>query len=112
MSRGTTESVDAFIIVVEPGKRSIQTAQTIRKLALDLGINKSYIVGNKITSDKDKQFIIENTKDFEILGFIKIDPNVREADLKGTSAFDNAPQVIVEIKAIKARLEEISQEKS
>jgi len=112
MSRGTTESVDAFIIVVEPGKRSIQTAETIRKLALDLGIKKSYIVGNKITSDQDKQFIIDNTKDFEVLGFIKIDPDVREADLKGMSAFDNAPQVMDEIKTIKNRIEEISRENS
>jgi len=112
LSRGTTESVDAFIIVVEPGKRSIQTAETIRKLALDLGINKSYIVGNKITSDQDKQFIIDNTKDFEVLGFLKIDPDVREADLKGVSAFDNAPQVLNEVKAIKNKLEEINAEKS
>ncbi|MFC1979237.1 AAA family ATPase [Chloroflexota bacterium] len=110
ISRGTTESVDAFIIVVEPGKRSIQTAETIRKLALDLGINKSYIVGNKITSRQDKQFIIDNTKDFEVLGFLKIDPDVREADLKGMSAFDNAPQVLDEVKAIKNRLEEINTE--
>ena len=112
MSRGTTESVDAFIIVVEPGKRSIQTAETIRKLALDLGIKKSYIVGNKITSDQDKQFIIDNTKDFEVLGFIKIDPDVRLADLKGMSAFDNAPQVMDEIKTIKNRIEQISRENS
>jgi CO dehydrogenase maturation factor len=110
LSRGTTESVDAFIIVVEPGKRSLQTAQTIRKMALDLGINQSYIVGNKITSQQDKQFIIDNSDDFEVLGFINIDPYIREADLKGISAFDNAPQVIDEIKAIKKRLEEIIQE--
>jgi len=110
MSRGTTESVDAFIIVVEPGKRSIQTAETIRKLAQDLGINKAYVVGNKITSPQDKQFIIDNTKDFEVLGFINIDQNIREADLKGISAFDNAPQVIEDIRVIKNSLEEISKE--
>jgi len=112
LSRGTTESVDAFIIVVEPGKRSIQTAQTIRKLAEDLGINQSYIVGNKITSEQDRQFIIDNANGFEILGFISIDPKIRDADLKGVSAFDIAPQAMDEIKAIKNGLEEIIREKT
>ncbi|MCK4829336.1 AAA family ATPase, partial [bacterium] len=35
LGRGTAGSVDMLIIVVEPGKRSIETAQTIKKLAGD-----------------------------------------------------------------------------
>ncbi|MBT3362983.1 MAG: AAA family ATPase [Chloroflexi bacterium] len=112
MSRGTTESVDAFIIVVEPGKRSLATAETIRNMASDLGIKKCYIVGNKITSDKDKQFIRDNSDNFEVLGFISLDDKVREADLQGISAFDTAPKVLDDIKAIKDKLQEISQEKN
>jgi len=107
MSRGTTDFVDAFVIVVEPGKRSIQTAYTIRKLAQDLGINKCYIVGNKIAGEADRKFIADNIDGFELLGFIELDDRVREADLKGISAFDIAPQVVDEIKTIKDRLEEI-----
>ncbi len=107
MSRGTTDFVDAFIIVVEPGKRSIQTAYTIKKLADDLGITKCYIVGNKIAGEADKKFIAANIDGFELLGLIELDDRVREADLKGISAFDSAPQVVDEIKTIKTKLEEI-----
>ncbi|NQT67539.1 MAG: AAA family ATPase, partial [Actinobacteria bacterium] len=37
LGRGTCESMDALIIVVEPGLRSVQTARTVRKMSLDLG---------------------------------------------------------------------------
>lgn len=33
LGRGTAEAVDAFIIVVEPGKRSLQTAEAVGRLA-------------------------------------------------------------------------------
>jgi CO dehydrogenase maturation factor len=33
LTRGTAEGVDAFIVVVEPGQRSLQTAVQVKKLA-------------------------------------------------------------------------------
>jgi CO dehydrogenase maturation factor len=81
-------------------------------MASDLGIKKCYIVGNKITSEKDRQFIRDNADNFEVLGFISLDDKVREADLQGISAFDTAPKVLDDVKAIKDKLEQISQEKN
>ena len=57
LSRGTTKAVDRLIIVVEPGRRSIETAQTIIKLAQDLGLPSLAVVGNKIRSEADREFI-------------------------------------------------------
>jgi CO dehydrogenase maturation factor len=108
LGRGTAESVDAFISVVEPGRRSLDTAQAVRRLAQDIGINKCYVVGNKITSDADRQFIIENLPDFELLGFINYNPKIAEADRKGISPFDIDPEVVSEVKVIKEKLEAIS----
>lgn len=105
IGRGTADSVDAFIIVVEPGQRSIQTAKSIRKLAKDIGINRCYIVGNKITKDSDKTFIIENMHDFTVVGFINYNNKVSEADLNGVSPYDYTPAIIDEIKLIKQNLE-------
>lgn len=105
LGRGTAESVDAFIVVVEPGRRSLNTAQAIDKLARDIGVKKCYIVGNKVTSDADRQFIIENLPDFELLGFLSYNPKVIEADLKGTSVFDIDPGVVAEARGIKEKLE-------
>ena len=41
LGRGTADSMDRFIVVVEPGARSIQTYQQIKKLA---GDNSHHIV--------------------------------------------------------------------
>ncbi len=108
LGRGTAEAVDAFISVVEPGRRSLDTAQAIKRLAQDIGIKKCYVVGNKVTSDADRQFIIENLPDFELLGFISYDPKIAEADREGTSPFDTNPKVVSEVKVIKEKLEAIS----
>lgn len=108
LGRGTAESVDAFISVVEPGRRSLDTAQAIKRLAQDIGIKKCYVVGNKVASDADRQFIIENLPDFELLGFISYNPRIAEADRKGMSPFDIDAKVVSEVKVIKEKLEAIS----
>jgi len=107
LGRGTAGAVDAFIVVVEPGRRSLQTAHAVRNLASDLGIKKCYLVGNKIAQDSDRQFIVENMPGFELLGFISYNPKVAEADLRGISPFDADRQVVDEVRQIKARLEEV-----
>lgn len=107
LGRGTAAAVDAFIVVVEPGRRSLQTAQAVRHLAQDLGIAQCYIVGNKIKSPQDRQFILENTKDFEILGFLSYSPQTLEADQKGVSVFDSDPQAAKEVMPIKNRLDSL-----
>jgi CO dehydrogenase maturation factor len=105
LGRGTARAVDALIIVVEPGRRSIQTAEAIRGLANDLGIKKCYVVGSKAIGDADRHFIMDSMPDFEILGFISYSPKIVEADLKGMSVFDAAPETVAEVKRIKERLE-------
>jgi len=107
LGRGTAESVDAFISVVEPGRRSLDTAQAVKRLAEDIGIKKCYVVGNKVTSDADRQFIIENLPDFELLGFISYNPKIVEADRKGISPFDVDPNAVSEVRVIKEKLEAI-----
>ena len=104
LGRGTAQAVDALIIVVEPGKRSIQTAEAIRGLAGDLGM-RYYVVGSKTQSDADRQFITSSMPDFEVLGFINYNPKIREADLSGVSVFDADPEVVAEVRSIKERLE-------
>jgi len=92
---------------VEHGQRSIQTAKSVKKLAADLGVKKTYVVGNKIDSPGDEEFIRQSLPDFEVLGFLSADPNVREADLKGVSPYDVAPHAVAEAEKIVDLLEEI-----
>jgi CO dehydrogenase maturation factor len=107
LGRGTAKAVDAFIIVVEPGQRSFQTAQGIRKLAADLGVNKCYIVGSKTHNNEDKQFIINNLPNFHILGFINYDESISEADRLGKAVFSSSQNVKLDIKEIVMNIENI-----
>ena len=88
LGRATASAVDRLIVVVEPGRRSMDTAGHIRKLASEIGLKNIVLVGNKIRSTKDETFLKENLKDFEFLGFIPYDEALIEADLEGVSPFD------------------------
>jgi len=104
LGRGTASAVDALIVVVEPGYRSLQTAHTIRALARDLGIERIYAVGNKVTSEADRAFISSQLSGFHLLGFLSSDPQALEADRRGQAVFALAPQLLVEARAIVDRL--------
>jgi len=104
LGRGTAESVDALIVVVEPGKRSIQTAEQIKKLAKDIGIRNIFIVGSKIREEKDLQFIRDHLAGFELLGSVSLSEEVKKADMEGLSPFDTDRKVVREISSIKDKL--------
>lgn len=111
MGRGTTKGVDALIVVVEPGRRSIETALSIKKLSWDLGIKNLYIVGNKITGEREREFIEKSLPDTEILGFIEFDRNLLLADMEGKSPHLLSPGAFEQAKKIKKRLEEKSEKR-
>ena len=106
LGRGTAYGMDAFIVVVEPGQRSIQTAHNIKKLASDIDIKNVFVVGNKINSRQDEEFIKSNLDDMKVIGFISYNPDVIISDLEGVSPFDRGGGVVKEVKKIKQRLEE------
>ncbi len=88
LGRATASAVDRLIVVVEPGRRSMDTAGHIRKLALEIGLKNIVLVGNKIRNPKDELFLREHLSDFDFLGFIPYDEALIEADLNGISPFD------------------------
>jgi CO dehydrogenase maturation factor len=88
LGRGTAKAVDKLIVVVEPGRRSIDTAEHIRKLASEIRLDALALVGNKIRSEKDEAFLKKYLPDFEFLGFLPYDDALIEADLNGLSPYD------------------------
>src|SRR3990170_3004549 len=105
LGRATARYVDAFIIVVEPGQRSLQTAASVRKLALDLGISRCLVAGSKTRSEAERRFIQENTPPGELLGFINYHPELAQADLQGKGVFEASPQAVQEARQIKDKME-------
>jgi CO dehydrogenase maturation factor len=105
LGRATARAVDSFVIVVEPGRRSIQTARTIRRLAQEIGIPRIVIVGNKVRGPSDQEFIAQQLSDFSILGFLPYSSDAVEADLRGVPIFDAAPGLLAGAQTIVSALE-------
>ena len=104
LGRATARAVDRLLVVVEPGRRSIDTAGHIRKLAAEIGLNHIAVIGNKIRGEKDRNFIKQHLADFEILGFLPYDDALIEADLKGISPFDMESAAVSAVQEIVAAL--------
>ena len=100
LARGTARAVDKLIIVVEPGRRSSETARTIKKLADDIGLHNLALVANKVRSESEKEFIRSNLPDFELLGVLPYEPAIIEADLANRSLFTASPQITREVENI------------
>ena len=97
LGRGTASSVNKLIVVVEPGKRSIETAHQIKKLAQDLGLKNIVLVGNKVRNDQDKEFLIRQLPGFTFLGFLPYNNQIIEADLEGRAPFEKDQVLHLEV---------------
>ncbi|MBU4317623.1 MAG: AAA family ATPase [Proteobacteria bacterium] len=104
LGRATAKAVDKLIVVVEPGRRSIETAGHIQALAGDIGLKNLSLVGNKIRSASDEAFLRENLPGFDFLGFLSFDDSLIEADLKGVSPFDVQTPSIAKIREMIQKL--------
>lgn len=111
LGRSTAKGVDAMLVVVEPGRRSIQTAEAVRRMADDIGVSNVFLVVNKVTGN-DKEFcdhiedyFTTSASELPLLGCLPFDEQVRQADLDGAAAFDTAPGYVAEVGRVLDQLE-------
>ncbi len=107
LARGTASLVDFFIVVVEPGARSVQTYENVKRLAKDIGVDKVYVVANKVRDASDEEFVKSRVPDEDLLGFIHYNAEVIDADRNGLSPYDCSPVALDEIKQIKAKMDSL-----
>lgn len=106
LGRATAGAVDAFLIVVEPGRRSLGTARNIQSLAADIGINRCYVVGNKVRDQADRDYIRDSLPSLEVIGFLSANSRAVEADMRGEAIFDAVPELVEEAYQIAATFDE------
>jgi CO dehydrogenase maturation factor len=94
LGRGTAGSVDAFVIVVEPGLRSLGTAEQIRGLAGEIGIKQIYLVANKVRSAEDEAFVRSHAGGLMVLGSLPYTAAAVASDQGGVAVFDGAPELM------------------
>lgn len=106
LGRATAQAVDAFLIVVEPGQRSLSTAKNIRQLAADIGVTRCYVVGNKVRREADRDYIRQSLPpDLPVIGFLSTTPEAVEADMQGQAIFDAAPGLVAQARQIVAAVD-------
>ena len=88
LGRATAQGVDAMIIVVEPGARSIQTAHTIRRLANEIAIPRIGVVVNKFMPQYTIGRVAGELDGLPVLGTLPYDESIRAADVENVSPYN------------------------
>jgi CO dehydrogenase maturation factor len=106
LTRGTAEAVDSFVVVVEPGQRSIQTALMVRDMAISLGVRHTVVAANKVRSEHDINYIKQGIGEIKLAGFLSFDGSVMEADMQGTAPYESNPRLVEEVRRLKENIEQ------
>lgn len=93
LTRGTVRNVDALLVVTEPYYRSLETAGRTVPLARELGLERVWVLANKVRDERDEAAIREycTRHGFELLGVVPFDDAVAEADRLGRALIDFLP---------------------
>jgi len=105
LARGTASLMDQFIVVIEPGARSIQTYEKVKQLARDIGVTRVRVVANKVRNADDEEYLRSRIPEEDLLGMIHYNAEVIEADRRGISPYDVSASAVEEIRAIKDRID-------
>lgn len=107
MGRASVQGIDALVLVIEPGGRSIETANNIARMARELGIRSIAAIANKITGVSQKNVIKSQLKDVALLGSIPYNRSVQEADLKRTPVIEADIEFVKQLREAKNALTDL-----
>ena len=102
LGRATVDFVDAMLVVVEPTRRSLGTAAQIKSLANDIGLTRLWMVGNKVRTPDEADFLVRESPGLPVLGLLPADLAVQDADRLGIAVYDFVP-------ALRTAAQEIAQ---
>ncbi|MEK7995631.1 MAG: carbon monoxide dehydrogenase, partial [Planctomycetota bacterium] len=107
MGRASVQGIDALILVVEPGARSIETARNMANMARGLGIQHVGVIANKITESTQVNLIESQLSDAMLLGTLKYSRALQEADMSRAAVFEADAEITDELKRAATRLSEL-----
>ena len=83
--RGVETSIDKVLAVVEPSFESLELALKVKELAAGAGVNSTWAIINKITSDEIAMRLTDELarRRVEVIGIVHHDPKIFEACLEG-----------------------------
>ena len=93
LGRATVDFVDAMVVVVEPTQRSLGTAAQIKSLSKDIGLERLWLVGNKVRTEEELKFLERESPGIPLLGILPMDLGVLDADRLGEPVYDHVPSL-------------------
>lgn len=105
IGRGTASGVNAMIIVVEPSNRSIIAARSILEFSKHTQGIDCRIVGNKIRSLNDQEFIKAAFPELPVKYFINWNETVLQAENTSVPVFDKCIEIVKTLKELVVDLE-------
>jgi len=105
LGRATAAGVDAMLVVVEPGQRSVAAARRIAELARQLGLRQVLAVANKLRGEADHAAVVAAlAPDLLVAAAVAHDPDLVDADLAGRAPAAHGAPVPEPIRALADRL--------
>lgn len=80
LGRATAKGVNAMLIVVEPGRRSIECGERVISMSKEIGINNVEIIYNKVADNGDREYIKSAMPGIEPLAIIPYSDEIRRSD--------------------------------
>jgi CO dehydrogenase maturation factor len=106
LGRASVTGIDALVIVVEPGRRSLDTAEAIARMGRDIGIERFGAVLNKVTDPSQVETIRAGLPaGVELLGYVPYSPLLQRADLEGRTVLGADPAAEAALAEAKRNLE-------
>ncbi len=88
LGRASAQNVDAMIAVVEPGMRSVRTAQDVNRMAISLGVPRVLAVCNRVADSGQEETLRNALGDIPVVGVLPHDEEVLRSDLEGRSPYE------------------------
>jgi CO dehydrogenase maturation factor len=108
MGRASVQGVDALVVVVEPGSRSIEVAGNIAAMARALGIGCIGAVANKVAEPAQADVIRAGLDSVPLLGTLAYSRAVQEADLRRSPVMQADAALVRELDEARRRLVELA----
>ncbi len=106
LGRGTAQGVDRLVIVVEPGRRSLETAVKVRQLTADIGLSRVAAVGSKVHDASEAEYLEKNLDGIPLIGIVPYSREIAVADLENRPPSLDDPEIFPAIEKIAHALEE------
>jgi CO dehydrogenase maturation factor len=108
LGRASVMGTDALVVVVEPGRRSLETAEAIARMGADIGIRRVAAVLNKVTDAAQVETIRRGLPPgVTLLGHVALSPALARADLEGRSILGADPAAESALDEARRRLMEM-----